>query len=80
MAKLPTAPRILKDGFYIEVCSFGSKNGIKISSINKVEMFKAKAQYDQTKYVIILGEHKNGKWLSEKILPEDSFAKPGKKK
>ena len=80
MAKLPAAPRILKDGFYIEVCSYGSKNGIKISTISKEEMLKAKKLYEQNKYVIILGEHRHGKWLSEKILPEDEHTHGRKKK
>ncbi len=64
----------LKNGFYIEVCSMGSRQGgIRIASETFEEMMRQQEVYKPSKYVIIWGEHKEGKWLSEKKLP----AEPG---
>jgi hypothetical protein len=57
-------PRIgqtqLKNGFYIEVCTKGTKKGIKIRSESKNDMELNVNLYERFKDVIILGEYKNG--------------------
>ncbi len=50
----------LKNGFYIEVCSKGTRKGVKIWSANKLAMDTIAGQYSKFKEVIILGEFKNG--------------------
>ncbi len=61
----------LKNGFYIEVCSMGSRQGIKIASETLQEMLKQQDAYKANKYVIVWGEHKDGKWLHEKKMPAE---------
>jgi len=62
----------LKNGFYIEVCSMGSRQGgIRIASETHEEMMKQNEVYKSAKYVIIWGEHKDGKWLHEKKVPAE---------
>ena len=70
MAKLPTGPKQYKDGFYIEVCDRESIHGIKISSVSHKDMMATIKNYEHSKRIIILGEHKDGKWLSEKKVYE----------
>lgn len=65
MGRPATAPRKLKDGFYIEVCQKGARNGIKIWCLNEERMLRAAEDYRRSKDVIVLGEHINGKWVSE---------------
>ncbi len=65
MGRPATAPRKLKDGFYIEVCQKGARNGIKIWCQNEERMLRAAEDYRRSKDVIVLGEHINGKWVSE---------------
>ncbi len=69
MGRPPTVPKKFKDGFYIEVCNKGSKNGVKICCPDKKAMLEAKRVYEKNKDVIVWGEHVNGKWITEKILP-----------
>lgn len=61
MGRPPTKPGKLRDGFYIEVRTKGSKSGIKLRSETLEEMKQAAIQYGKTKEVTILGEYKNGK-------------------
>jgi hypothetical protein len=61
MGRPPTKPGKLRDGFYIEVRSRGSKTGIKLRSETLEEMKAAAIQYGKTKEVTVLGEYKNGK-------------------
>ncbi len=71
MARFPTTPKQYKDGFYIEILDNKySSSGIKISSINKAEMMNNVKSYEKSKHIIIWGEHKDGKWLSEKKVHE----------
>jgi hypothetical protein len=70
MGRQPTAPKKFKDGFYIEVCNRGSKQGVKISCPDKNAMLEAIKIYERNKDIIIWGEHHDGKWKSEKILPK----------
>lgn len=65
MGRPATAPRKLKDGFYIEVCQKGARNGIKIWCQSEERMLRAAEDYRRSKDVIVLGEHINGKWVSE---------------
>ncbi len=67
MGRPATVPKKFKDGFYIEVCNRGSRSGIKIWCKDKAKMLQAKEDYMKSKDVIILGEHKNGKWLTAPI-------------
>lgn len=61
MGRPPTRPGKLRDGFYIEVRSKGSKSGIKLRSDTLEEMKNAAIQYGKTKEVNVMGEYKNGK-------------------
>ena len=60
-----TVPGGLKDGYYIELRNEGDSSGIKIHRDTKAEMLAAAELYKTTKDVIILGEYKNGKPVSE---------------
>ena len=70
MGRPPTRPKRLKDGFYIEVRNKGANSGMKIRSDTKDAMIQAASGYQKTKEVIILGEHKNDKWLNEQPAPK----------
>ncbi len=61
MGRPPTRPGKLRDGFYIEVRSKGSKTGIKLRSDTLEEMKQAVVHYGKTKEVNVLGEYKGGK-------------------
>ena len=50
----------LKNGFYIEVCSKGTKKGVKIRCENQKAMEDAANRYSSYKDVIILGEYRDG--------------------
>lgn len=73
MGRPPTRQKDLRDGFYIEVRSKGSKTGIKIRRDNKEQMLTAIKDYRKTKEVIVLGEYKNGKPV------DNNKEKPNKK-
>lgn len=64
MGRLSTRPRDLKDGFYIEVRNKNSKTGVKIRRDNKEQMLSAIEQYQKVKEVIVFGELKNGKLVT----------------
>lgn len=61
MGRPPTRPGKLRDGFYIEVRTKGSKTGIKLRSDTLEEMKQAAFHYGKTKEVTVMGEYKNGK-------------------
>jgi hypothetical protein len=65
MGRPPTRPVTLKDGFYIEVRNKGANAGIKIRSDNEQAMLDAAKEYKKSKEVVVLGEHKKGKWVVE---------------
>jgi len=65
MGRPPTRPSKLKDGFYIEVRSKGSKSGIKVRAESKEKMNESAMRYGKTKDVTIMGEYKNGKPLDK---------------
>jgi len=58
-----TAPPKFIDGFYLEVQS--TTGSVKIRRETSEDLMKAVAQFRRTKKVIVLGEHKNGQWLSK---------------
>lgn len=64
MGRPPTRPAKLKDGFYIELKSQGS-GSILIRRDTKEQMMIAVEEYSKSKQVIIRGEMKNDKWISE---------------
>ena len=66
MGRPPSKPVRLKDGFYIEVRNKGSKTGaVKIRRDTKAQMEQTIKDYERTKDVVVLGESKNGKWVSK---------------
>jgi hypothetical protein len=65
MGRPPTRPITFKDGFYIEVRNKGASSGVKIRSDDAASMEAAAKDYRTSKEVVILGEHKKGKWVSE---------------
>jgi hypothetical protein len=70
MGRPPTRPKRLKDGFYIEVRNKGANSGMKIRADDEEAMRIAAAGYAKNKEVIILGEHKNDKWMNEQPAPK----------
>ena len=66
MGRPPILPKKKKDGFYLEIRNKGAKSVIIIIRDSEKEMMQAVRQYENTKDVIILGEHKSGKRVEEK--------------
>lgn len=64
MGRPPTRPVKLRDGFYIEVKNKGASSGIKIRRDTEAEMLRAAEDYQRMKEITILGECKNGKFIS----------------
>lgn len=65
MGRPPVLPKKKKDGFYIEVRNKGAKTGTILIRDTYDAMMLAVKQYQNTKDVIILGEHRNGKRVEE---------------
>lgn len=65
MGRPPVLPKKKKDGFYIEVRNKGAKTGTILIRDTYEAMMLAVRQYQNTKDVIILGEHRNGKRVEE---------------
>ena len=59
-----TRPTRLKDGFYLEVGSAGSKVKLRKDNMDQIEM--AIRQFEKIKETTFLGELKGGVWLSGK--------------
>jgi hypothetical protein len=72
MGRQPSAPKKLKNGFYIEVRNKGSKSGVIIGRNTKDLMMRAIKEYEKTKDVIILGNSENGKWVKKSEEKEAS--------
>ena len=64
MGRPPTKPKKLRDGYYLEVRNRGSNTGIKIRRDTEEEMHQAYEEYKNMKDVTLLGESKEGKWVS----------------
>jgi hypothetical protein len=65
MGRPPILPKKKKDGFWLEIRNKGANSGIIIIRESHEAMMRAVRQYENTKDVIILGEHKNGKKVVE---------------
>lgn len=61
MGRPPILPKKKKDGFWLEIRNKGASSGIIIIRDSQEAMMQAVRQYQNTKDVIILGEHKDGK-------------------
>ncbi|RAW03255.1 hypothetical protein [Pseudochryseolinea flava] len=61
MGRPPVLPKKKKDGFWLEIRNKGAKTGTIIIRDTQEAMMQAARQYQNTKDVILLGEHKNGK-------------------
>jgi surface antigen len=61
MGRPPVLPKKKKDGFWLEIRNKGAKTGTVIIRDTYDAMMQAARQYQNTKDVILLGEHKNGK-------------------
>ena len=60
MGRPATLPKKKKNGFYVEVRNKGAKTGIILIRDSYEAMMQAVKQYQNTKDIVILGEHKNG--------------------
>jgi hypothetical protein len=65
MGRPPVLPKKKKDGFWLEVRNKGAKTGMILIRDSYDAMMQAVKQYQNTKDVIILGEHRNGKKVEE---------------
>lgn len=61
MGRPATNPKILRDGYYIEIRNKKSYSSVKIRRENKKQMLEAALSYRRSKYVTLLGEIKNGR-------------------
>ena len=64
MGRPATKPGKLKDGWYIEILKKGAKKGIKIYRESERQMLNAIEEYKKTKDILVLGESKNNKFIS----------------
>lgn len=65
MGRPPTLPKKKKNGFYVEVRNKGAKTGTVLIRDSYEAMMQTVRQYQNTKDIIILGEHRNGKPVSD---------------
>jgi hypothetical protein len=66
MGRPAVLPKKKKDGFWLEVRNKGAKSGGTILIRDTYDaMMLASRQYQSTKDVIILGEHRDGKRVDE---------------
>ncbi len=66
MGRPPVLPKKKKDGFWLEVRNKGARSGTILIRDSHQAMMQAAKQYEMTKDVIIMGEHKNGKKVDDK--------------
>ncbi|QLH32129.1 MAG: hypothetical protein HWD62_06520 [Cyclobacteriaceae bacterium] len=76
MGRPPVLPKKKKDGFWLEVRNKGAKTGTILIRDSYVAMMQAAKQYETTKDVIILGEHKNGKKWKKRPQKQKRQKKP----
>ncbi len=74
MGRPPILPKKKKDGFWLEVRNKGAKSGMILIRDSQQAMLQAAKQYETTKDVIILGEHKNGKKVVEEKRKKEKAA------
>ena len=76
MGRPPVLPKKKKDGFWLEVRNKGADSGTILIRDTYEAMMQAAKMYQNTKDVIILGEHRNGKKVvEEKEKPEKKSKK-----
>jgi len=66
MGRPAVVPIKKKDGWWIEVRNKGAKTGLILIRESEQAMLQAIKQYETTKDVIVLGQHKNGKKVEDK--------------
>jgi hypothetical protein len=74
MGRPPILPKKKKDGFWLEVRNKGAKSGMILIRDSQQAMLQAAKQYETTKDVIIMGEHKNGKKVVEEKRKKEKVA------
>lgn len=74
MGRPAILPKKKKDGFYIELRNKGAKTGIIIIRDTEEAMNQAVKQYQNSKDVIVLGEHRNGKRVESATKKKKSAA------
>ncbi len=74
MGRPPILPKKKKDGFWLEVRNKGAKSGMILIRDSHQAMMQAAKQYETTKDVIIMGEHKNGKKVVEEKRKKEKAA------
>ncbi len=79
MGRPPILPKKKKDGWYIEVRNKGAKSGLILIRDSQEAMMQAARQYQTTKDVIVLGEHRSGKRV-EDLLKKEAKRKKEKEK
>jgi len=65
MGRPPTLPLKKKDGWYLEIRNKGAKSGTVLIRDTEDAMQLAGRLYQNTKDVILLGEHWNGKRVDD---------------
>jgi hypothetical protein len=76
MGRPAVLPKKKKDGFWLEVRNKGADSGTILIRDTYEAMMQAAKMYQNTKDVIILGEHRNGKRVQEvKEKPAEKKAK-----
>jgi len=65
MGRPPVLPKKKKDGFWLEIRNKGANSGVVIIRDSYEAMMQAVRQYENTKDVIVLGEHRNGKRVED---------------
>lgn len=65
MGRPAVLPKKKKDGFWLEVRNKGADSGTILIRDTYEAMIQASKMYQNTKDVILLGEHKNGKKVQE---------------
>lgn len=78
MGRPPVLPKKKKDGFWLEVRNKGADSGTILIRDTYEAMMQAARMYQNTKDVIILGEHKNGKKVVEE--PKEKAERKSKAK
>ena len=74
MGRPPILPKKKKDGVWLEVRNKGAKSGMILIRDSHQAMMQAAKQYETTKDVIIMGEHKNGKKVVEEKRKKEKAA------
>ena len=68
MGRPPILPIKKKNGWYVEIRNKGAKSGTILIRDSYEAMMQATRQYETTKDVILLGEHRNGKKVDDQKI------------